>query len=249
MYLAPRKAHVLSRLFATFAECDDERVLRTLAAPLILDLMQADYFASYVWAGARGFTGCVQLNMNDSNLDTYRDYFQFHDPMTPQLQLRREPTLVTQVIAQAELVKTEFFNDFLFRDGLYWGVNLYAWSEDRNLGDLRIWRGKNKDNFDANDLAILDLVKPAFVAALQRVGSRAAPSMIEDPRHSFALASSLSDREWEIVELLAAGLADKEIAQRLRIGFATVRTHVNSLFNKLGVHNRVKLAGLFRARF
>lgn len=37
------------------------------------------------------------------------------------MQQRREATLVLQVMPQHELVRTEFFNDFLDRDGLYWG--------------------------------------------------------------------------------------------------------------------------------
>ncbi len=33
-----------------------------------------------------------------------------------------------------ELKKTEFFNDFLNKDGLYWGVNLYAWHLRQTYG-------------------------------------------------------------------------------------------------------------------
>ena len=43
-----------------------------------------------------------------------------------ELQKRREPTRVSQVMPHAELVKTEFFNDFLARDGLHSALTLHS---------------------------------------------------------------------------------------------------------------------------
>lgn len=57
----------------------------------------------------------------------------------------------------------------------------------------------------------------------------------------------LSTREREVVQLVSLGYADKAIAQRMKIGFTTVRTHLGHAFRKLGVNNRVRLvAGLAR---
>jgi DNA-binding NarL/FixJ family response regulator len=53
---------------------------------------------------------------------------------------------------------------------------------------------------------------------------------------------SLTRREREIVTLVAEGLTNKELADRLCISEATVRTHLTSIFLKLGVCNRLKLA-------
>lgn len=51
---------------------------------------------------------------------------------------------------------------------------------------------------------------------------------------------SLTPREIEILELLAAGLGNKAIAARLGISGHTVKTHVVSLFEKLGVSTRAE---------
>ena len=56
---------------------------------------------------------------------------------------------------------------------------------------------------------------------------------------------SLSDREKEVIELLAQGYSDKEIADRLEIKFATVRSHVAKIFEKLQVRSRVEAATWF----
>jgi DNA-binding NarL/FixJ family response regulator len=52
----------------------------------------------------------------------------------------------------------------------------------------------------------------------------------------------LSERETEVLRLLAAGLANKEIARELSIGEQTVKTHVSSILGKLGVQSRTQAA-------
>ncbi len=51
----------------------------------------------------------------------------------------------------------------------------------------------------------------------------------------------LSRRETEIVKMVAAGLRNKEIAMKLSIGEGTVKTHLHTIYEKLGVHGRVEL--------
>jgi DNA-binding NarL/FixJ family response regulator len=48
----------------------------------------------------------------------------------------------------------------------------------------------------------------------------------------------LSEREIEILELIAAGAANKEIADRLKITEVTVKAHLRNLYSKIGAHNR-----------
>jgi len=55
-------------------------------------------------------------------------------------------------------------------------------------------------------------------------------------------AKALTAREREIVRLVALGLQNAEIAHRLEIGDATVKTHLNNIFHKLDVRDRVGLA-------
>ena len=244
MFLSAAQSRSLSRLMVTLAEPHGEAEVREQIGLRLLDLLGADYYASYVWNAERGVFGSrVALNMSDRNLSSYEAYYQYHDPITSKMQQHREATLVEQVMPQAELVKTEFFNDFLHRDGLYWGVNLYAWDGDDNIGDMRIWRSKKRERFGADALALLELIKPAFVAALKRArGERLADSRPRRRQRGAAADARLSERERAVVQLASIGLRDKAIAQRLGIGFTTVRTHLGHAFRKLGVENRTQLA-------
>jgi DNA-binding NarL/FixJ family response regulator len=50
----------------------------------------------------------------------------------------------------------------------------------------------------------------------------------------------LTPRERELIQILAEGLADKEIAARLHLTVGTVRRHLASIFEKLGVQSRLQ---------
>jgi DNA-binding NarL/FixJ family response regulator len=81
------------------------------------------------------------------------------------------------------------------------------------------------------------------VAELLRIADRRR----EQDRETRQAVESLTPREREVLVLLAEGLSDKEIAERLYVGSGTVRTHVVNIFVKLGVHSRLQ-ALVFAAR-
>ncbi|MFD3523757.1 response regulator [Streptomyces sp. NPDC058653] len=55
-----------------------------------------------------------------------------------------------------------------------------------------------------------------------------------------AAPDGLTARETEVLSLVAEGLSNHEIARRLRIGAATVKTHINNIFGKAGVRDRAQ---------
>ena len=63
-------------------------------------------------------------------------------------------------------------------------------------------------------------------------------TMFRDQQKEELPLEILSNRENEVLQLLAKGLLYKEIADQLSIGEATVRTHVGNILSKLGANDR-----------
>lgn len=59
---------------------------------------------------------------------------------------------------------------------------------------------------------------------------------------------SLSERETDVLKLVAQGYVNKEIAHKLGIGSATVSTHIKNLYRKLAVHTRVQVVKVAQER-
>jgi DNA-binding NarL/FixJ family response regulator len=57
-----------------------------------------------------------------------------------------------------------------------------------------------------------------------------------------------SRRQLRVIELVAQGLKNKEIAKELRISEQVVRNHLGKIYDKIGVSNRVELALWYWAR-
>lgn len=87
------------------------------------------------------------------------------------------------------------------------------------------------------------LIALAFTALGLWVGRRltAGPPAATFARNEAALKTlGVTDREYEVLALLAEGLANKEIARRLDVSPNTVKTHVARLYEKLGAERRTQ---------
>ena len=61
----------------------------------------------------------------------------------------------------------------------------------------------------------------------------------DEPMES-GLVEPLSEREIEVLRLVARGLTNKDIAQTLFLSVQTVKTHLHHIFGKLGVRSRTE---------
>ena len=82
-------------------------------------------------------------------------------------------------------------------------------------------------------------------------GGQLSSSVVHGPssairRPSSALIEPLSERELEVLQLLAEGLTNQEIATRLYLSVNTVKAHTRNIYGKLAVHNRTQ--AVVRAR-
>ncbi|MEU3604843.1 response regulator transcription factor [Streptomyces sp. NPDC035033] len=84
------------------------------------------------------------------------------------------------------------------------------------------------------------LIAPAVTRRLIAEFASSAPPARRDP----AVLDGLTPREREVLAALGAGLSNAEIAVRLDMAEATVKTHVSKVLSKLGLRSRVQAAVL-----
>jgi DNA-binding NarL/FixJ family response regulator len=82
----------------------------------------------------------------------------------------------------------------------------------------------------------------AAAAGQVQLSPQAAARLVREVRTPEVAPASLSERETDVLRLIALGKANKEIAADLTIGEKTVKTHVSSILNKLGVQSRTQAA-------
>jgi DNA-binding NarL/FixJ family response regulator len=75
----------------------------------------------------------------------------------------------------------------------------------------------------------------SVITALQRAEMPEPPPAVKSPG---TYPAGLTAREVEVLRLVAQGLTDAQIAERLIVSYRTVTTHMSSIYNKLGVSSR-----------
>ena len=72
--------------------------------------------------------------------------------------------------------------------------------------------------------------------------SQIVEKVVGEGRGSLIESVRMTKREREVIELIAEGLSNKEIAQRLSIATYTVKSHVHNILEKLALHTRLQVA-------
>lgn len=143
-------------------------------------------------------------------------------------QIRSDPTL-----SSAVLVLTTFNRDDYLVEALTAGASGFLLKNSRpeQLADA-------VRAVAAGDALLSPEVTRAVISRAMASPAAAAPAEA-DPRPGLAV-EQLTERETEVLRLVARGLSNDEIAAELVLGRATVKTHVSNVLTKLGLRDRVQ---------
>lgn len=90
-------------------------------------------------------------------------------------------------------------------------------------------------------------IAPEYVNKLLTAFPDSEPAVISQPPTAEMMVEPLSEREIEVLQLIAEGLSNQEIAQRLFLSLSTVKWHTSNIYGKLGVKNRTQAVAKARS--
>ncbi len=107
--------------------------------------------------------------------------------------------------------------------------------ELRELTEQKELKGPEAPSLAYVTRLLLAFPVPGAVAAGSPVGSVSSPGSLSSPS---PLVEPLSERELQVLRLMAEGLTNQQIAARLIVALGTVKAHVHNISGKLGAQNR-----------
>lgn len=127
------------------------------------------------------------------------------------------------------LVLTTFYDDANITNAISGGADGYLLKDsgrDAILGAIRQIMG---------GISVLD------PKVMQRLTTLVVQSATRENAQEEQAYGDLTEREREIASLLAEGLTNRQIADRLYISEGTVKNYISAIYDKTGIHDRVKL--------
>jgi DNA-binding NarL/FixJ family response regulator len=143
-----------------------------------------------------------------------------------------EPLMISDVVSRVRFRKSAFYSAVMKPLGREHELKLWLPAPRGHARYFELERPAGRD-FDERDRSLLSLLRP-HLAQLRSCWERR-PHL-----------PSLTERELDVLSLVAQGLTNREISRQLFISPATVRTHLEHIYDKLGVRSR---AGAVSAAF
>ena len=146
--------------------------------------------------------------------------------------LRLEPRArkISDFLSARELHRLDYYDYVLRPFGIEHQLRLYLPAPPMRSHAFYFNRDRAHGDFSPHDIDLLNLIRPFLIAFRER---RELPQLTAAPD-----AHGLTAREQEVLDWVACGKTNPEIAALLVVSPLTVRTHLEHIYEKLGVHCR-----------
>ncbi|RCW61190.1 response regulator transcription factor [Halanaerobium sp. ST460_2HS_T2] len=191
----------------------------------------------------------ICFNISKLALNSYNDYYHKLDDIRKIAFNQVEPIRSTDLMNYKSWSKTEYFNDFLAKNNLYYSCGIDIHFENKLLGTISLFRSQKDNNFTLTDLIYLELIskqcsnhlhKLFTIENLKNKKTKRKNSLLKIAANRY----NLTNREREVLKLLIEGKNNQEIAENLFISVNTIKKHLSNIFNKTEVNNRTELTSM-----
>ncbi|WP_010627546.1 helix-turn-helix transcriptional regulator [Halomonas sp. KM-1] len=173
---------------------------------------------------------------------TGRDYhttFRRLDPLNPDRFVDSTATVISldSLLSPRMLQHSVYYQDFMRPNGQRHVADMFLRHHGEIVAVISLLRGESLASFQDEELRLLRKLHPYLEYNLT---SRYLSERLQR-KNTFAARYGLTDREFDVLELLRAGYTNQHIADELVLGLATVKTHVRHILHKTGTASRSQL--------
>lgn len=199
--------------------------------------------------GQTDYIDPISTTMDQAELDAYYQRYAAMDYTTWSFDLH-----AVNVYRDLDLVdvdrrdQTPIFREWMQPQGVYFGCSATLAAHGTPLGTVTLFREREAGDFTGFEMRILKELARHLSLRLGELYPRGFVVQARNISPIAALAEQvgINPREMEILQLMADGYTNKQMAESLFISESTVKKHVNAVYRKLGVSNRMGLVARLR---
>lgn len=229
-----------------------QRSAESIRTGVLEQLMQAiphqvSFFdLCYLNEGRLSFFDPVSTTMSDEVLSDYYQQYELSDYVgwcfssaTPVIY--RDSDMISPDARERSVIYQEWMEPL----DIYYSIGSTIVHDGVIFGSITLFRSKQAGDFSDEDVQLLTELNRHLSVHFSLLWPEGVfPDGRNESLSAFARSSNLTDREEEVMRFVAEGRTNREISTTLYISESTVKKHVNTLFRKLGVENRVQLMRL-----
>lgn len=190
----------------------------------------------------RGLGGVALHKLAPEVEDQYQQRFKESDPLKPEnfRKSNNKLAVLDEEISFSELQQSAYYQEFMLPLNHRHVVDLFFRQDQEIIAVATLLRSEQQGPFKPEEIKLLEQLQPFIEYTLNTIYQ---PERFNQ-RELLQQRYKLTQREFEVLELIVAGQSNKQIAKDLQLGLSTVKTHLLHIFQKSQVNSRTELLSL-----
>lgn len=197
-------------------------------------------------SGRVSYVDPVSTTMDDEAIAAYYQTYAAQDYTTWSF-TPSQPTVYRDLdlVSPAARDATPIYREWMEPQGLYYVMGCTVVANGRLYGSITLFAGREAGDFTDAQMELLGMVERHLAVRMADLWPEGlALDGDRDPIAEAVREHGITGREERVLDLLARGATIDQIARELYISSSTVKKHINAIYRKLGVENRMQLARL-----